>query len=87
MGPTGKAPGASRQPIVALALVLFASYLLITAVDGYSVGRAIYEVKATNPLFVIVSREAIEQRAIAHARMPPQVTDSPTFWIALRLTE
>jgi hypothetical protein len=71
-------------------LALIAAYALATAVAGYNVGRAISSAKA-NPLGAIASsmagRDATERFAIERLHVPVVVTASPTFWLALRMSE
>jgi hypothetical protein len=71
-------------------LIIVGLYLLATALEGWSVGNAIYNAK-TNPFAgmasAIAGREATEHFAISQMQVPPIVTVSPTFWLALRLTE
>ncbi len=68
-----------------------ACYLLIGAYYGYLVGRAMHDVKASNPVVAMVAnaagRTASEQFAIARLRVPAYVERAPTFWMALRFNE
>ena len=68
-----------------------ACYLAAGAYYGFLVGRAMHEVKATNPVAAIVAgaagRPASEQFAIARFRVPAYILRAPTFWMALRFNE
>jgi hypothetical protein len=68
-----------------------ACYLLAGGYYGYLVGRAIHDVKASNPVVAMVAsaagRTASEQFAIAKLRVPAYIERAPTFWMALRFNE
>lgn len=68
-----------------------ACYLVVGAYYGYLVGRAIHEVKASNPVVAMVAgaigRTASEQFAIAKLRVPGYIERAPTFWMALHFNE
>lgn len=82
--------GAARS-IITLAIILLIVYLGLSALYGYRVGRTIYEAKAHNAYVAIAStmvgREETEHYAITHLQVPEFVVKSPTFWLALRLSE
>jgi hypothetical protein len=69
---------------------LLAGYLVLTAFYGFQMGRQIYQAKA-NPLLgigaAIIGRDATESFAIQEANLPGWIIDSPTFWLALRISE
>jgi hypothetical protein len=72
-------------------LFILAVYLAATAYVGYQVGHGIFLAKSSNALVAIganlAGREFVEQQAILAAKLPDYVTDSPSFWWALRITE
>lgn len=83
-------PSSGRLSFLKVAAYLLAAYLGLTALYGFEVGRQIYQAKA-NPLVgigaAIVGRDATESFAIQQAGVPGGITDSPTFWLALRISE
>lgn len=68
-----------------------ACYLAAGAYYGFLVGKAIHDVKASNPIAAMVAnaagRTASEQFAIARLRVPAYIVRAPTFWMALRYNE
>jgi hypothetical protein len=70
--------------------IVLVAYFGSTALFGYHVGRQIATAKA-NPLIglgsAMIGRDATESFAIKQSHIPPLVTASPTFWMALRATE
>ncbi len=72
------------------AIFLAVAYLAVTAYFGFRLGREIYKAKTQNVLVNIgadLGREYVEQAAIKVAKVPEYITDSPTFWWAMRATE
>jgi hypothetical protein len=71
-------------------VVLLVVYALVTAVDGWRVGSIIATARR-NPLVDIgstmIGRDATERFAIDQLHVPRFIEVSPTFWIALRLSE
>jgi hypothetical protein len=76
---------------IALAIGLLIVYLGLSGLYGYRVGRAIYEAKASNTYIAIASnmvgREDTERYAINRLQVPAFITESPAFWLGLRLSE
>lgn len=75
---------------VGLVCAVVVVYLGITAYAGYRVGTAIADAKR-NPLVAVgshlVGRERLEEYAVKRSRLPRYVTESPSFWAALRASE
>jgi hypothetical protein len=86
--------GSSLDELLSLSIklgaVVLAGYLALTALCGFQLGRQIYQAKS-NPFVgfgaVLIGRDATESLAIEQANLPPWITDSPSFWIALRVSE
>lgn len=76
--------------LVRLGAFFLICYLGITAFFGFQLGRQVYEAKA-NPLIglgsALIGREATESFAIRRANLPAWLSDSPTFWMTLRISE
>lgn len=83
-------PRSARPSFLKVAAYLLAGYLSQTALYGFEVGRQIYQAKA-NPILgigsAIIGRDATESLAIQQANLPGWITDSPSFWVALRIAE
>ena len=92
MYPAGRPSGIDKLSTVSirLGIVVLVGYLAITALGGFQVGRQIYAAKS-NPFVglgsALIGRDATESFAIKQMHIPAWVTDSPTFWIALRMAE
>ncbi len=67
-----------------------AAYLFITAFACFEVGRDIAQAQS-NPFVSVgaslAGRDTVERVAIAQHNVPSAFTASPTFWMAMRLTE
>jgi hypothetical protein len=76
--------------LMRFALILLTCYLVITGLFGLQTGRQIHDAKG-NPFGNISSalsgRDATESLAIRQSNLPIWVTDSPSFWVAMRLSE
>jgi len=73
-----------------LVVLLALSYFGTTAYLGYRVGSAISQAK-THALIAIgagiVGRNHVERAAIKKSGLPNYLVVSPTFWLALRVSE
>jgi len=73
-----------------LVVLLGLAYFGTTAYLGYRVGSAISQAK-THTLIAIgadlAGRNHVERVAIKKSRLPNYLLASPTFWLALRVTE
>jgi hypothetical protein len=83
-------PRSAGPSFLKVAAYLLAGYLGITALYGFEVGRQIYQARA-NPILgigsAIIGRDATEYLAIQQGNLPTWIIDSPTFWVALRISE
>ena len=65
-------------------------YLAVSAYAGYRVGSAIADAKR-NPLVAVgshlVGRDRLERYAVSRSKLPAYITESPSFWAALRASE
>ena len=79
------------RPLFALVIALVLCYAALTAYVGFRVARGIDDAKASSVLTRVgarvVGRDAIERVAIRKGNVPGWITQSPTFWMALRATE
>ena len=76
--------------VLRTAIFLVIAYLAVTAYFGFRVGREIEKAKTKNVLVNVAAdlgRAYVEQAAVKVANLPAYVTDSPTFWWAMRATE
>jgi hypothetical protein len=66
-------------------------YAALTAYAGFRVARGIDDAKASSIVARVgtrlMGRDAVEHFAIRKGNVPGWITDSPTFWIALRASE
>ncbi|MGA7353828.1 MAG: hypothetical protein WA431_01115 [Candidatus Cybelea sp.] len=76
---------------ITLAIVLCIVYVVLSGLYGFRVGRVIYQAKASNTYIALASgmvgREETERYAVNRLRVPRFITESPAFWLALRLSE
>jgi hypothetical protein len=76
---------------IAVAIVLLIGYLALSGLYGYQVGRVISRAKASNTYIAIafnmIGREETEEYAINRLGVPKFITESPAFWLGLRLSE
>lgn len=76
---------------IVLAIGLFIAYLVLSGLYGFRVGRVIYRAKASNAYIALASgmvgREETERYAVNRLHVPRFITESPAFWLALRLGE
>jgi len=83
---------ASFRPADVIRVVAYtiAFYLAITAFFGYRLGSQLHAAKS-NPYVGIGSQilgpKATEDFMVQQSHLPVIVTASPTFWLALRLSE
>jgi hypothetical protein len=74
-----------------LLLVVILTYALLTSYAGFRVARGIDDAKAqsvaTRVGARIIGRDAVERLAIRKGNVPGWITQSPTFWMALRANE
>lgn len=84
-------PGNAVRATITLAIVLLIVYLGLSGLYGYQVGRVIYKATASNEYIAIAStmvgREETERYAINRLGVPRFITESPAFWLALRIGE
>lgn len=88
--PSESRPRSTSPSFLKIAAYLFAGYLALTALYGFEVGRQIHQAKA-NPILgvgsAIIGRDATESFAIEQAHLSGWITGSPTFWLAIRVSE
>jgi hypothetical protein len=79
-----------RLPL-AFVLILVLAYAALTSYAGFRVARGIDDAKAQSVVTRvgarIMGRDAVERLAIRKGNVPGWITQSPTFWMALRANE
>lgn len=74
-----------------LLVLLALTYAALTAYAGFRVARGIDDAKAssvvTRVATRVMGRDAVERLAIHKGNVPGWITQSPTFWMALRANE
>lgn len=74
-----------------LAILLVLVYAALTSYAGFRVARGIDDAKAQSVAIRVgtrmMGRDAVERLAIRKGNVPAWITQSPTFWMALRATE
>jgi hypothetical protein len=77
--------------LLTLAILLVLAYAALTSYAGFRVARGIDDAKAQSVVTRVgarmMGRDAVERLAIRKGNVPGWVTQSPTFWMALRATE
>jgi hypothetical protein len=88
--PRRRGAGALLANVIWLGVFFLVCYLGVAALIGLRLGHQIHQAK-TIPLIGLgsqmIGRDATESFAIHRANIPAWVTDSPSFWIALRASE
>lgn len=66
-------------------------YTAVTAYGGFLVARGIDDAKARSVVTRVgtrlMGRDAVERLALRKGNVPPWMTQSPAFWMALRANE
>jgi hypothetical protein len=77
--------------VLGVILAAAAAYFVVTGYAGYLVGKGIDDAKRQNLLVAVgttvIGRHTTENLALHQAKLPDYITQSPTFWMILRLTE
>lgn len=77
--------------LITTVLILVLAYAGLTAYAGFRVAHGIDDAKAQSMLTRVgarmMGRDAVERLAIRKGNLPDWITQSPTFWMALRATE
>jgi hypothetical protein len=79
------------RAFLGIVLLVVLGYAGVTAYVGFRVARGIDRARAgsivTRITADVVGRDAIERLAIRKGNVPHWITQSPTFWMALRANE
>ncbi len=79
------------RPVLIVVLILVLAYAALTTYAGFRVARGIDEAKAQSSIVRVgarvMGRDAVERLAIRKGNVPNWITQSPTFWMALRANE
>jgi hypothetical protein len=77
--------------LVTAVLACALGYTAVTGYAGFLVARGIDDAKAHSVVTRVgarlMGRDAVERLAIRQGRVPPWMTHSPAFWMALRANE
>ena len=77
--------------LTTLLVLCVLAYAALTAYAGFRVARGIDDAKAQSVVTRVgarmMGRDAVERLAIHKGNLPPWITQSPTFWMALRANE